>query len=149
MRSELTTLGPLPQGAGDRWRGRGASFIFPGTIDSHLPPPVPGKTGGRPRRASASWLREFASDHFLLLSLLLLFDGLSAPVSSPLTHPGAPLQVNPPDPAPAPSPGSAQLESRKREVESVYFVSPGAPPSHHLSFLSTPPPSISPPFPPR
>lgn len=40
MRSEPTTLGPLPQGAENQCSGRGAFFFFFNSIDSHLPPPV-------------------------------------------------------------------------------------------------------------
>lgn len=136
VRSEPTTLGPLPQGAQNQCRGRGASFIFLGSIDSHLPPSLR-RSLERRGKARASQEQEFASNYFPFF--FLLFDGLSAASISLRFTPEAseaPLQVNP-------LTGFCSAGDQETAEESVYSVSPGALlfifTARHLFFLSTPP----------
>lgn len=67
MRSEPATLGPLPRGAQNQCRGRGASFIFLAAIDSHLPPSIRWSLERRGKTCtytSASQEQEFTSNYF-------------------------------------------------------------------------------------
>lgn len=141
MRSEPTTLGPLPQGAGNQCGGRDASFIFLGVIDSHLPSsvrPVPGKM--RKKRARIC-LRARNRNSLLIILAFLVFDGLSAP-SIPLISPQMHLKLHL---GWTHSPGSAQLETRKQQAKActLFHLEPSSFffTARHLFSRSTPPPS--------